>query len=210
MKLYGHFSSAASWRVRIALNLKGLPYRHVAVHLGRGEHRAASYLAMNPQGLLPALKLSDGVVLTQSLAIIEWLEDTHPSPPLLPGDAVLRARIRAFALALAADSHPLQTRLVLEGLRGRGLGEQAIEFLGGRGQRERNSRPANALALQSGAFCFGALPCLADVCLVPQLAAARRCGVDVAHFPRLLAIEGACAALPAFAEAAPPRQPDAP
>jgi maleylacetoacetate isomerase len=87
MTLYGHFSSAASWRVRIALNLKGLPYRYVPIHLGRGEHHAASYLAMNPQGLLPALKLSDGVVLTQSLAIIEWLEDTHPSPPLLPGPA---------------------------------------------------------------------------------------------------------------------------
>ena len=205
--LYGHFSSAASWRVRIALNLKGLPYRYVPVHLGRGEHRAASYLAMNPQGLLPALKLSDGVVLTQSLAIIEWLEDTHPSPPLIPGDAVLRARVRAFALALAADTHSLQTRRVLEGLRRRGLDDSAVAAWAA--DANLNGLEAcEALALSSGAFCFGALPSLADVCLVPQLAAARRFGVDVARFPRLLAVEAACGALPAFAEAAPSRQPD--
>jgi len=202
-KLYGHVLSAGSWRVRIALNLKGLPYRFVVIHLDRGEHRTPSFLAMNPQGLLPVLKLGDGVVLTQSLAIIEWLEDTHPSPPLLPGDAVLRARIRAFALALAADTHPLQTRRVLEALRSRGLAEAAVASWAA-DANAKGLEACEALALASGAFAFGALPTLADVCLVPQLAAARRAGVDVARFPRLLAIEAACASVPAFAAAAPP------
>jgi maleylacetoacetate isomerase len=205
MKLYGHHLSAASWRVRIALNLKGLPYRNVPVGLGRGEHRAPAYLAMNPQGLLPALKLSDGVVLTQSLAIIEWLEDAHPSPALLPGDAVLR---RALALALAADTHPLQTRAVLEGLRELSLGEAAVRAWAA-DANARGLEACEALVLRSTAFSFGAAPSLADVCLVPQLAAARRFGVDTARFPRLEAIEAACSALPAFAEAIPSRQPDA-
>ncbi len=208
MRLYGYHLSAASWRVRIALNLKGLPFRYIPVHLGRGEHRAPSYLAMNPQGLLPALKLPHDVVLTQSLAIIEWLEDTHPSPALLPGDAILRARIRAFALALAADTHPLQTRVVLEGLRQRGLDDAAVAAWAA-DANAKGLEACEALALGSGAFCFGATPSLADICLVPQLAAARQFGVDVARFPRLLAVEAACGALPAFAEAAPSRQPDA-
>jgi maleylpyruvate isomerase len=210
MTLYGYFLSAASWRVRIALNLKGLPFRYVPVHLSRGEHRAPSYLAMNPQGLLPALKLSHGVVLTQSLAIIEWLEETHPSPTLLPGDAILRARIRAFALALAADTHPLQTRAVLEGLRGRGLEDPAVMSWAAEANA-RGLEACEALVLPSGggAFCFGAAPSIADICLVPQLGSARRFGVDVARFPRLLTIEAACDALPAFADATPSRQPDA-
>ena len=208
MKLYGHFLSAASWRVRIALNLKGLPYRYVPIHLSHGEHQAPSYLAMNPQGLLPALKLSHGVVLTQSLAIIEWLEETHPSPTLLPGDAILRARIRAFALALAADTHPLHTRAVLAKLSGCGLDDPAVMSWAA-DANVRGLEACEAVVFSSGAFCFGAAPSLADVCLVPQLGAARRFGVDVTRFPRLIAIEAACKALPAFADAAPSRQPDA-
>ncbi len=146
--------------------------------------------------------------MTQSLAIIEWLEEAYPSPTLLPGDAVLRARIRAFALALAADTHPLQTRIVLEGLRGRGLGDSALAAWAA-DANANGLKACEALALRSGAFCFGAAPSLADICLVPQLSAARRFGVDVARFPRLLVIEAACGALPAFADADPSRQPDA-
>jgi maleylpyruvate isomerase len=139
-------------------------------------------------------------VLTQSLAIIEWLEETHPSPTLLPGDAILRARIRAFALALA-DTHPLQTRAVVED-------HSVMSWAAEANARELEACEALVASL-SGAFCLGAAPSLADVCLVPKLGAARRFGVDVTRFPRLMAIEAACDALPAFADAAPSRQPDA-
>ena len=210
MKLHGYFRSAASWRVRIALNLKGLPYNSITHHLRRGEQRSPAYLAINPQGLVPALELGDGALLTQSLAIIEWLEETHPSPPFLPLDPIGRAHVRAFALALAADTHPLQNLGVLEPARASAASTR---------RRRSNGRPTStlhglaareALLPRSGAaFCFGQTPGLADICLVPQLGNARRFGVDVSRFPRLLAKEAACNALPAFADAAPARQPDA-
>jgi maleylpyruvate isomerase len=209
LKLHGYFRSSASWRVRIALNLKGLAVTHVPHHLRRGEQRAPDYLALNPQGLVPALELDDGTVLTQSLAIIEWLEETRPAPALLPAEPVLRARVRAFALVLAADTHPLQNLKVLNELRRQGLPEETVTGW---------AAAANASGLEAcealldgvpGPFCFGAAPTLADICLVPQLGNARRFGVDVARFPRLLAREAACLDLPAFAAAAPARQPDA-
>ena len=209
MKLHGYFRSAASWRVRIALNLKGLPYKTIAHHLRRGEQRAPAYLAINPQGLVPALELRGGVVLTQSLAIIEWLEETHPSPSFLPLDAIGRAHVRAFALALAADTHPLQNLGVLSRLRERGLDEAAAQQWAADVNAD-GLAACEALLPRSGAlFCFGQTPGLADICLVPQLGNARRFGVDVSRFPRLLAKEAACNALPAFADAAPARQPDA-
>ena len=209
MKLHSYFRSSASWRVRIALNLKGLAPTYVSHHLRRGEQRAPDYLALNPQGLVPALELDDGTVLTQSLAIIEWLDETHPVPALLPADPVERARVRAFALVLAADTHPLQNLKVLNALRGLGLAEAAVTNW---------AAEANAAGLEAcevllgpvpGPFCFGAAPTLADICLVPQLGNARRFGVDMTRFPRLLEREAACLALPAFAEAVPNRQPDA-
>ncbi len=209
MKLHGYFRSAASWRVRIALNLKGLPYKSVAHHLRRGEQRAPAYLAINPQGLVPALELGDGVVLTQSLAIIEWLEETHPSPPFLPLDAIGRARVRAFALALAADTHPLQNLGVLARLRERGFDEAAAEQWAADANADGLAACEALLPRSSAAFCFGQTPGLADICLVPQLGNARRFGVDVSRFPRLLAKEAAGNALPAFADAAPANQSDA-
>jgi maleylpyruvate isomerase len=209
MILHGYFRSSAAWRVRIALGLKGLPVEHRFHHLRRAEQRSEAYLALNPQGLLPALETEGGAVLTQSLAILEWLEETHPEPRLLPADPVARARIRAFALAIACDIHPLQNLNVLQKLRGLGLPEEAVTgwarevIAGGLAACEK------LIAREAGPFCFGVAPGLADCCLVPQLGNARRFGVDLAPMPRLLAAEAACLTLPAFQAATPERQPDA-
>lgn len=209
MKLHGYFRSGASWRVRIALNLKGLAVTQVFHHLRRGEQRAPDYLALNPQGLVPALELDDGTVLTQSLAIIEWLDETYPEPALLPSEPLQRAHVRAFALVLAADTHPVQNLKVLNALRGLGLPEEAIT----KWAAETNAAGLEAcealLANSPGPFCFGATPTLADSCLAPQLGSARRFGVDVGRFPRLLERETTCLDLPAFTEAVPSEQPDA-
>jgi maleylpyruvate isomerase len=209
MKLHGYFRSGAAYRVRIALNLKGLRVDHVFHHLRKGEQKAPAYLELNPQGLVPSLVLDDGTVLTQSLAIIEWLEEMHPEPPLLPREAVARARVRAFALAIACDVHPLQNLGVLQRLRSLQLDSTAVAGWAN-SVNDAGLLPCEALlADQPGPFCFGDTPTLADVCLVPQLASARRFKVDVSRFPRLLAAEAAAQQLAAFADAAPERQPDA-
>ena len=208
MILHGYFRSTAAWRVRIALALKGLTYEQAFHHLRRGEQRAADYLAVNPQGLVPALVLGDGAVLTQSLAIVEYLDETHPSPPLLPADPVGRARVRAFALAIACDIHPVQNLIVLDHLRRVGLDEDAVQAWA----REVIDRGLSAcerlLEASDGPFAFGDAPGLADLCLVPQLANARRFGVDL-RWPRIAAVEAACAEVPAFVAARPENQPDA-
>jgi maleylpyruvate isomerase len=209
VKLHGYFRSGAAYRVRIALNLKGLKVEHVPHHLRKGEQRAASYLALNPQGLVPALELDDGTVLTQSLAIIEWLDETYPEPPLLPADPLTRARVRAFALAIACDVHPIQNLKVLNKLRSLQFSEQAVLEWGSWLNKEGLAACESMIAREPGPFCFGAAPTLADICLVPQLANARRYDVDLSQFPRLLRVEAAAKALPAFAEAAPERQADA-
>ncbi|HEX9443607.1 MAG TPA: maleylacetoacetate isomerase [Candidatus Binatia bacterium] len=212
MKLYTFFRSSASYRVRIALNLKGLEYEAAPVHLrrGGGEHLSAVYRKINPQALLPALE-DGGRILTQSLAIIEYLEERHPEPPLLPKEPADRAAVRAMALALACEVHPIQNLRVLNYLKSdfqqsdEGANRWARHWIGlGLGALEEMARAA-----RRGRFSFGAAPTLADVCLVPQLANARRFGCDLAAYPTLLSIEAACAALPAFAKAAPENQPDA-
>jgi maleylacetoacetate isomerase/maleylpyruvate isomerase len=213
MKLHGFFRSSAAYRVRIALNLKGLDYETVPVHLtrGGGEQFAPAYRRMNPQSLVPVLEDS-GLALTQSLAIIEYLEETRPHPPLLPATPAERARVRALALAVACEIHPLNNTRVLTyltgplGLSGEtrntwyhhwiALGLQALEARLA-GERE------------TGKFCHGDAPGLADCCLVPQLANARRFKCDVAPYPTLLRIEANCQALEAFRRAAPDQQPDA-
>jgi maleylpyruvate isomerase len=207
--LHGYFRSAASWRVRIALGLKGVAVRPVFHHLRRGEQRDAAYLALNPQGLVPALELDDGTVLTQSLAIIEWLDDAYPEPKLLPADPVRRARVRAFALVLAADTHPLQNLGVLARLRGMGRPEAEVQAWAADANAAGLAACEALLEGTPGPFCFGAAPTLADICLVPQLGNARRFGVEVTRFPRLLAAEAACLVLSAFADAVPDCQPDA-
>jgi maleylpyruvate isomerase len=208
MKLHGYFRSSASYRVRIALNLKGLGAEHLPHHLRKGEQRDPSYLAINPQGLVPTLQ-ADGVVITQSLAIIEWLDEIHPEPPLLPKDPLRRAHVRAFAQVLACDTHPVQNLKVLARLRQLGLPEEQVTGWAAWANREGLSACETLIAGEPGPFCFGDAPGIADLCLVPQLANARRFGVDLAAFPRLLKAEAAAKNLAAFADAAPERQPDA-
>lgn len=209
MKLHGYFRSAASYRVRIALNLKGLRAEHVSHHLRKGEQRASAFLALNPQGMVPALQDDAGTVLTQSLAIIEWLEETHPEPALLPKDPLRRAKVRAFAQALACDTHPVQNLKILARLRELGLPEEQVTGWAAWANGEGLAACEALIAGESGPFCFGATPTIADLCLVPQLFNARRFGVDVAAYPRLLKAEVAAQAMKAFADAAPDKQADA-
>jgi maleylpyruvate isomerase len=209
MKLHGYFRSSASYRVRIALNLKGLSTEHLPHHLRKGEQCAPAYLAINPQGLVPTLENDAGAILTQSLAIIEWVDETYPSPPLLPDDSLRRARVRAFAQALACDTHPVQNLKVLARLRQLGLPEEKVTEWAAWANREGLAACERLIAGEEGPFCFGAAPTLADLCLVPQLANARRFGVDVTVYPRLLKAEAAAKEMKAFADAAPDRQPDA-
>ncbi|NOJ39866.1 maleylacetoacetate isomerase [Bradyrhizobium australiense] len=208
MKLHGYFRSSAAYRVRIALNLKGLTAEHLPHHLRKGEQIAPDYLALNPQGLVPTLE-DDGAVLTQSLAIVEWLDDTHPNPPLLPKDPLRRAKVRAFALAIACDIHPVQNLKVLARLRQLGLPEEKVTEWAAWANREGLSACEALIKREKGPFCFGGAPTIADLCLVPQLANARRFGVDVSAFFRLLEAEAAAKQMKAFTDAAPDRQPDA-
>jgi len=209
MRLHGYFRSAASWRVRIALNLKGVKAEQTFHHLRRGEQRAPGYLALNPQGLVPTLQLDDGAVLTQSLAILEWLEETYSSPALLPADPLERAHVRAFALVLAADTHPLQNLGVLARLREKGWSEPEVQAWAENVNAAGLAACEALIAQREGPFCFGVAPTFADICLVPQLGNARRFGVDVKRFSHLLRAETTCLKLGAFFEAAPERQPDA-
>jgi maleylpyruvate isomerase len=210
MILYDYFRSSAAFRVRIALNLKGLAAERRFVHLRKSEQRADAYLEVNPQGLLPTLVAGDRR-LTQSLAIIEYLDETHPRPPLLPSLPEDRAWVRAVALSIACDIHPLNNLRVL-----RYLGQQLAIEEPRRDEwyrhwvREGFDAMESQLAERaSGAFCLGDSPTLADICLVPQVANARRLAVDLAPYPRIRAIDASCLELAAFAGAAPERQPDA-
>jgi maleylpyruvate isomerase len=209
MKLHGYFRSSASYRVRIALNLKGLDADHLSHHLRKGEQRDPAFLALNPQGLVPALQDDTGAVLTQSLAIIEWLEETQPQPGLLPKDPLRRAKVRAFAQALACDTHPVQNLKVLARLRELGLPEEQVTGWAAWANREGLTACEALIAGEPGPFCFGEAPTIADLCLVPQLFNARRFGVDVSAYPRLLKAEAAAQAMKAFADAAPDKQADA-
>ena len=209
MILHGYFRSSASWRVRIALGLKGLSAQTVSHHLRKGEQRASDFLGLNPQGLVPALVLDNGAVLTQSLAMIEDLDETHPEPAVLPKDALRRAKVRAFAEAIACDLHPVQNLKVLQALRAGGFSEDAVNAWARQVNAEGLDACEKLLADEQGPFCFGATPTLADICLVPQLGNARRFGADVSGWTKLLRAEAACRELPAFQAAAPDRQPDA-
>ena len=210
LELHGYWRSSPSWRVRIALEWKGLPYRKAPVNILEGENRAPERLALNPQGRVPFL-VADGVVLTQGPAILEWLEEVAPTPPLLPGDPLGRARVRAMSALVACDIAPLQNLIVTRELAARFDADTAAV----RGFVSGFIAPGLAAfdtmaAEYGGCFCHGDALSLADLHLVTQLLGARRFGVDVAAFPRLLAVEARCAGLPAFQAAAPERQPDAP
>jgi maleylpyruvate isomerase len=206
-RLHGYFRSTAAWRVRIAMNLKGLTAAQVSHHLRRGDQRAPDYLKLNPQGLVPALE-TQGTVLTQSLAIIEYLEETHPAPPLLPQPPLERALVRAFALAIACDIHPVQNLRVLRRLRKLGQSQEQVNDWAKETVEPGLEACAALIADQPGPFCFGPAPTLADICLVPQLGNARRFGARL-DYGRIPAVEAACLELEAFQQAAPERQPDA-
>lgn len=208
MILHGYFRSTASWRVRIALGLKGLAADQIAHHLRRGEQREPAYLKLNPQGLTPTFVTDGGEVLTQSLAICEYLDEVHPEPPLLPSDPVKRARARAVAQAIACDIHPVQNLKVLQRLRGLGQPEEAVCAWAAQAIEEGLDAVEALVADADGPFAFGPTPGLADLCIVPQLGNARRFGVEV-RWPRLQAAEAACLELPAFRAAEPGVQPDA-
>ncbi len=211
VKLHGFFRSGSSHRLRIALNLKGLTYEYIAVNLRSEEHLSARYKALNPQGFVPTLE-TDGQVLIQSPAIIEWLEERYPTPSLLPADSLDRARVRALAAIVGCDIHPVNNRRIVEYLRGplrcgQGTinawcatwitaGFDAIEAL-------------LAADRDRGDYCFGRAPTLADVYLVPQVESARRFKVDVSRWPGISAVDAACSQLDAFRIAAPALQPDA-
>lgn len=212
MRFHGYFRSSSSYRCRIAFNLKGLAPEFVPVHLLRdgGQQHSPAFRALNPQGLVPALEVG-GRVLTQSPAILEWLDETYPAPPLLPADPFERAAVRAFCAAIACEIHPLQNLRVQQYL-GSAFGADA---------EARAAWTRHWIALDLAAceallagrpatpFAFGDAPGMAEVYLVPQLFSADRFGVDLAPFPRLTAIRAAADALPAFAAAHPARQPDA-
>lgn len=207
--LHDYWRSSSAWRVRIALNLKGVEYRRVTHNLLAGEQSAEPYVALAPQGLVPALEV-DEVVLTQSVAIIEWLDQCIPHPPLLPHDVDSRAVVRAMAAVIASDVQPLQNLRVVKALKARFGADEAA-----RDDWARHWIEAGFTALESmvgrhgNGFCYGNMPGLADCLLIPQMFSAERFHTDLAGFPALNAVRERCEALPAFAAAHPARQPDA-
>jgi maleylpyruvate isomerase len=202
--LYNYFRSSAAYRVRIALNLKNLAYDAVPVHLVKGEHKADNYAALNPQKLVPSLTI-DGVTLTQSLAIIEYLDETQTGLKLMPVDALGRAKVRAMADTIAMDIHPLNNVRVLKAITALGATEaQKSAWIA-----EWIHAGFAALEQQvAGDFCYGDTPGLADCCLVPQVFSARRFNVDLAAYPKLVAIDARCNAFAAFVAAQPKNQAD--
>jgi maleylacetoacetate isomerase len=209
MKLYGYWRSGATYRIRIVMALKGLAYDYVPVNLLKDEQKSARYRSENPQGLLPTLVLEGGMRLTQSLAIAEFLEETHPSPALLPSNRIERTHVRAICSAIACEAQPLQNLRVQKYLReNAGFDDAGVKawiehWVGGA------LAAVEAMVGSGGKYCVGDAPTLADAFLVPQIYAARRFGVDLSRFPRLNEVNACCVEHPAFVKAHPDNQPDA-
>lgn len=210
MKLYSYFRSSAAFRVRIALNLKGLAYDTVPIHLTKdgGKHRTADYRAVNPQMRVPALTLSSGETLVQSLAIIEYLDEAYSNPPLLPADPIARARVRAVSQIIACDIHPLNNTAALNYLKSQLKHDQAAVDAWYTSWVVAGFEAIEAM-IEPGPYAFGSQVTVADLCLVPQVFNARRFKVPLERFPKIVAADAACAKLPAFDKARPENQPDA-
>lgn len=210
MKLLGYWRSGATYRVRIAMALKGVDYDYEPVNLLKGEQAGSAYLEKNPQALVPTLVTDDGEWISQSLAIIDYLEETRPAPSILPADPVMRAKARAIAYAIACEAQPFANLRIQKYLTDElGLSEEAKTIF-------LNRWPGGALkaveamaAVTAGDFCVGDTPTIADICLVPQMFASRRFNIDLSACPTLLAIDEKCRMLPAFVKAHPDNQPDA-
>jgi len=210
VKLYSYFRSSAAFRVRIALNLKGLAYDTVPIHLTKdgGKHKTADYRAVNPQMRVPALTLSSGETLVQSLAIIEYLDEAHPNPPLLPTDPIERAHVRAVSQIIACDIHPLNNTAALNYLKSQLKHDQAAADAWYTSWVVTGFEAVEAL-IEPGPYAFGSQVTVADLCLVPQVFNARRFKIPLERFPKIVAADAACAKLPAFDKARPENQPDA-
>jgi maleylpyruvate isomerase len=210
--LHNYFRSSTSYRVRIALAMKGIGYDYVAHHLRHGENRRPEYLAVNPQGLVPALVWDDGKVIAQSLAIMEFLDEMVPEPPLLPADPHGRARVRAISQMIGCDIHPVNNLRILNALRARYGADDAEIADWFRHWVNETFEPLEKILAESpqtGRFCHGDTPGMADICVVAQVANNARFNVDMSAYPVIGRIRDACMELPAFVEAAPARQPDA-
>ena len=208
MKLYTYFRSSAAFRVRIALNLKGVSYAPVFVHLAKGEHRQPGYAKVNAQALLPTLELDDGTRLSQSLAIIEFLEEKHPTPALLPKDALGRARVRSLSNLIASEIHPLNNLRVLQHHK-RALGQNEDQVSSWYRHWVADGLAKLEAELGPAGFCHGDAPSMADCCLVPQIFNAKRYHSDLAPYPNTMRVFDACMKLEAFDRAQPSKQPDA-
>ncbi len=210
--LHNYYRSSTSFRVRIALEMKGLSYKYVAHHLRHGDHHEPAYLTVNPQGLVPALIWTDGTVLLQSLAIMEFLDETVPQPPLLPAEPIGRARVRMLAQMIACDIHPVNNLRILTSLRvlyGAGDEDIANWFRHWVNETFEPLEKILASSRETGTFCHGETPGIADICLVAQVANNARFHVDMASYPVISRIYAACMKLPAFIRASPANQPDA-
>jgi maleylacetoacetate isomerase len=210
VKLYSYFRSSAAFRVRIALNLKGLAYDTVPIHLTKdgGKHKTADYRAVNPQMRVPALTLSSGETLVQSLAIIEYLDEAYPNPPLLPADAIARAQVRAVSQIIACDIHPLNNTAALNYLKNQLKHDQAAADSWYTSWVVAGFEAIEAM-IRPGPYAFGSEVTVADLCLVPQVFNAKRFKIPLERFPKIVAADAACAMLPAFDKARPQNQPDA-
>lgn len=209
MKLYSYFRSSAAYRLRIALNLKGLEYDYVSVNLLKAEQQSEDYLALNPQGLVPAMELFGGVTLGQSVALLEWLEETHPEPALLPSEPLEKARVRSAVNSITCDIHPICNLSVTNYLKEHFHADQDDVIAWYVHWMHRGFVALEQVLEQNGSqYCFGAQPGMADLCLVPQIFNARRFDIPMGQFPNITRVVDNCNALPAFADAAPEQQPD--
>ena len=211
MQLYSYYRSSAAYRVRIALELKGLEYGYIAVNLLRAQQKSGDYMAKNPQGLVPALATAEGELIAQSVAILEWLEETHPEPALLPADPLRRARVRSTVNSIVCDIHPLNNMSVTNYLQNPlGISPEQVHIWYGKWVDRGFDAIEKTLSEHGGRCCFGDEPTLADACLVPQVYNALRFNVEMGGYGRIMKVWEYCNTLDAFIRAHPDAQPDAP